>query len=596
MAIGNQWGEVIMIEIGSLESANLEMGGICIHTKEISFLNKERSAVSTHKPRHQPPSISIGIPVSLFLDNIRELMTARDLFVLLNKFVKVLDVFIPGKRRLFTKSRFGFATVSRFSDADTLMRKVNGLWVMDQMIVVKEAFGVRTHEIKGRAEPLNASRAQQVSSIATSLSRKFVSTASMQWKSYAAALKENGVADKIHSPGGLHVKEERTQWLYCSLIGTLAEGKAFYLLRRNCGGKLLILTFPSRRDRERALSGEVLALRSWFLWLRPLSNGCKPGVLRDAWIKCSGLPHQLWNYDNLARIGKMWGEVLREDYVLNMMALAFGWVKIRTSALQSISKEVSLLSNGVLFRIYATEESVFNPEQWVLGFLPIHVGPRGPKEQGYPGVQAVFWRRVRVPRQGRRVMASVNMAQEQGSLVVDLGRGFGPISLLKDTHASSVPLKESLGQRPMGLYNVSQGTAPGGLLRLPSTPFMGALHVSSEQLSTSQWVISNLGGQGCHMGDSSAAINLASSSVWRGRGVVLKKRIHGAVVRAAAVALTRGNSKELSHRHQALLQEATAAWDLGKSLGLQATGPDTEVVDKIFGMEVHDSPRRGCRE
>ncbi|GAB2271851.1 hypothetical protein Dimus_006681 [Dionaea muscipula] len=293
-----------------------------------------RPAVETRRYKHRAATRGTGTLVSIFIDNLPENMNARDLFMLANRFTSVVDVFIPNKRRVVTKSRFGFVKVLRQTNADILIRKVNGLWVRDRMIVAKKAIRVSSPEGRG-TKPLH-----------------------------------------------LHVEEERTQWLYCSIIDALKEGKDVHSFQEkflkhgplpfqltDCGGRLLILTFTDKNMKESALAGSM-ALQPWFRWLKPWSNECQPGVLREAWLKCTGLPHQLWNHQNLTQVGKIWGEVLPGDHVLRMMAMAFGWVKIRTSALQPISQDVLLLNNGVSCRVHVNEETYFNPEQWVMGCKP----------------------------------------------------------------------------------------------------------------------------------------------------------------------------------------------------------------------------------
>ncbi|GAB2288176.1 hypothetical protein Dimus_022518 [Dionaea muscipula] len=613
-----------------------------------------RPAVSVHKPRRRTSSEQARDPVTLFLDNIPDSFTARGLFMLLNKFVKVQDVFIPGRRRLFTRSRFGFAIVNGTSNADVLIKKVNGLWVMDQMIVVKKAFGARirtngtsSHTVRNAQD--NNNQGNIVSSYG-----KVGSPARLQMKSYADALKGMGVAEQGKPLGGLPVEEERTHWLYCSLIGTLAEGKDILSFKEefmhiqplpfqltDCGGKLILLTFNSKIDRQRALSGDSMALIQWFQWLTPWSNGCRPGVLREAWVKCTGLPHQLWNIDNLARIGNIWGDVRRGDHVLNMMALAFGWVKVRTSALQPIAEEVSLVNNGVLYRIHVHEESVFTPEQWLRrsesdatragkgddfqtpmeleqgwstqrshvseswlskgsgaagiyrgSGTPLAAGPdleEGEMRGGTPSAALTDNANISIsPTLGTSIVPfvpSANLAQQQGCLVVDLGRSFGPIPLIEDVHALKAALVENVGQQIEVVDFGCQGNDIGGPIR----------HISTQQLPTSQEIIARLGGQGRLMEDPPTGINVPASSVRRGGGGVLKKRTQGAVVRAAAVASTRRTSPEMSQTHQMLLKEATLAWDIGRSLGLRPSGSDAEACEKIFGMELRDSKMAGCR-
>ncbi|GAB2294120.1 hypothetical protein Dimus_028339 [Dionaea muscipula] len=527
-------------------------------------------------------------------------MSARDLFVLLEKFVKVYDIFIPGKRRIITKSRFGFVKVRGPEDAHFLIKKVNELWVSDQMMIVKEAFPVRLPLSKTRKFlPINHGSHQGNAGVSFSC-RENVPHPSRQKKSYVDALKgakvnvpndHRDVEVTRSSSPHVHVEEARTQWLYCSLIGTLADDKA---------------------------------------------------------IKCSGMPHQLWSQDTLARIGRLWGEVIRGDHILNMMAMEFGWIKVRTDTLQPISQEVSLLNNGVLFRISATEESVFTPEQWVNGLsrLPTatategfqvqrrrasgmssqrpHVSdsvlPAGSSFDGgnsyvapcrltmasgsivgetcdggvaeaSDGIENFSNSLSRNPTSHRIVpfATTTSFSLDRCQLVVDLGRAFGPIPLLHDNFDT----RGVLGSEPLALENVAQPNDVIGLLNQSDLQHTGQVQFLSGLSDTAQQKITKLGEQG-RAGENSSTFP-SSSSMRRGKGVLLKKKRCGITVKAVRDATMEGVQDASTRRDLTLYQEATAAWHLGQILGLQASGSDAGVIEKIYEMEIRDVHKGNAR-
>ncbi|GAB2290084.1 hypothetical protein Dimus_024374 [Dionaea muscipula] len=487
-----------------------------------------RLVVDSRKARFRSGNGSSGPLVSLFVDNLPEYMTARNLFMLLNKFVKVVDVFIPWKRRVVSNSRFGFVKVKGYSTADNLIKRVNGLWVMDQLLVVKEAFGVAQSVAKGRVSLGHRNHNQQTPADSPNPERGYVAQRFWERRSYVDVLKGTGNGGSRPPSLDVDIKEDRTSWLYCSLLGALAEDKdelafkeEFLRIRplsfqlTECGGRLLFLTFPDRDARETALTGEV-ALRSWFQWLRPWSNKGQPGVLRDAWLKCTGLPHQVWSQTNLAQIGTLWGDVIAVEHVIKMMAMAFGWVKVRTSALQPISQDVKLIYNGGSSWVHVSEESGFNPEQWVIGssrglqnytvnggtdrwqhgeanpgmtsqrsfvyesrlsvgptgiagiskgddILAAGIGPKGRETFGGKeadvGDDTNTILNSNMPITGSHAIVpfapSQSLAPDQCHLVVDFGRAFGPIPVIKNSHVTTLPWE---GHVVLDAMALGQGT------------------------------------------------------------------------------------------------------------------------------------------
>ncbi|GAB2273172.1 hypothetical protein Dimus_007975 [Dionaea muscipula] len=386
-----------------------------------------------------------------------------------------------------------------------------------------------------------------------------------QRQTYADALRGCRVSGDGSMSLGVQVEEERTNWLYCSMIGALYDEKDLQSFKEeflkirplpfqltDCGGQLVIITFPDKGAREKALLGGM-SLRSWFRWLKPWSNECKPGVLRDAWIKCSGLPHQLWNQENLARVGKLWGEVITGDHVLSMMSMAFGWIKVRTSALQPISQDVQLLNNGVSFRVHVTEESIFNPEQWVRGSSSRKTIADGGGGRRFQGVETLGISSQRSHVSDSRLSAGLSGISHRITAIVPFAsnRKYGPDRrhLVVDSgrhsaqfHRSIMKLANPLTQRGGEICmtedvvdHVAQDhdTVP---LQSKTYDYSQRAQRAQEPVSgnsiNSQEIIANLGSKGRLLGNCSTEVALVSSGVRGGRGALVEKKRKGVLVKA----------------------------------------------------------------
>ncbi|GMP41887.1 hypothetical protein CsSME_00011832 [Camellia sinensis var. sinensis] len=77
--------------------------------------------------------------ITIFVDNIPESMDPKGLFTLLCKFGIVKDVFIPGKRRQATRSRFGFVRYNCEVAAEIAIQKANGPWCDNRALMLKKA-------------------------------------------------------------------------------------------------------------------------------------------------------------------------------------------------------------------------------------------------------------------------------------------------------------------------------------------------------------------------------------------------------------------------------------------------------------------------
>ncbi|KAL7215151.1 hypothetical protein ACSBR1_027338 [Camellia fascicularis] len=77
--------------------------------------------------------------VTIFIDNIPDSMSPKRLFNLFQKFGLVKDVFIPGKRRRASRSRFGFVRYDCEVAAGIATQKADGLWCDNKELRVKRA-------------------------------------------------------------------------------------------------------------------------------------------------------------------------------------------------------------------------------------------------------------------------------------------------------------------------------------------------------------------------------------------------------------------------------------------------------------------------
>ncbi|GAB2280106.1 hypothetical protein Dimus_014743 [Dionaea muscipula] len=100
---------------------------------------------------------------------------------------------------------------------------------------------------------------------------------------------------------------------------------------------------------------------------------------------------------------------------------------------------------------------------------------------------------------------------DQCNLVVDLGRDFGPIPLLKDTCASSFPRMGLVGLSNEGVGQRLIASAEDDLSGQQSERFNRSQHDNSQIAPTSQQVIANLGQQGRLLGDSSNTMTMPAS-------------------------------------------------------------------------------------
>ncbi|GMP50808.1 hypothetical protein CsSME_00017278 [Camellia sinensis var. sinensis] len=192
--------------------------------------------------------------VTIFVDNIPNSVDPKGLFNLFSKFGTVKDVFIPGKRRQATRSRFGFVRYDCEVAATMVIQKADSLWCDNKALLVKRAEYQKFYrsgpmEHKGLRRGEDGKRTNQRYYLQQRQSHG-------EKKSYAEALVNGGssASEKVV----IKAYEEGNGWRYESLVVRLSIFLAVKDFRaelcrrglkdvivRECEGRIVLLSFSS---------------------------------------------------------------------------------------------------------------------------------------------------------------------------------------------------------------------------------------------------------------------------------------------------------------------------------------------------------------
>ncbi|KAL7211067.1 hypothetical protein ACSBR2_014032 [Camellia fascicularis] len=303
---------------------------------------------------------------TVFVDNIPSSLDAKSLFKLFNKFGVVKDVFIPFKRRKATNTRFGFVKFDCHVASDMAVQKTNGILVDDKVLVVKYA----THD---RSEL--SMRRPQANREAFNPNRGKGTTPYIGHKSFAEVLQGESTMVDIKASMTVKANEDGHGWLYESIIIRLNSDFSINSIRsalkdigldqvvvRQGGGRDAILTFKSQKE----LRSNIQKIKDWFKdWSRFILEW-RPGIQIDqercVWLKCHGIPLNLWNRSNLNNIGALWGTVLQLEGDLSQpKSFSYSRIKVVTTCMELINKTIHLECKGKLHPVFVCEDHFANP-------------------------------------------------------------------------------------------------------------------------------------------------------------------------------------------------------------------------------------------
>ncbi|KAG5521008.1 hypothetical protein RHGRI_033528 [Rhododendron griersonianum] len=307
---------------------------------------------------------------ALFVDNIPESHGLHWLQRTFNKFGVVKDAFIPWKRSKRTGNRFGFVRYGYHVSASMAVSQLNGVWVEDKKLFVKEA-------CFGRIKKMKENRANE--------RREFRNRD--DWPSQQAGQKAvstdgvsgqvvNGESSKKPSPNvTIQVNPIGNGWLFRSAVAVMHRVVPLMTLKvsfgletdkvaqfRALGGRSVLITFQSQEVRDELITGPWM--KRWFEAVKPWS-GEPASHERFVWLGCHGLPLNAWDNTTFKRIGEVWGHFIsvHED-TLKSISFAQGKLLIATEEMSKIERWIQLVVKGVKYDVLVKEISSFvNPDE-----------------------------------------------------------------------------------------------------------------------------------------------------------------------------------------------------------------------------------------
>ncbi|KAG5537241.1 hypothetical protein RHGRI_024627 [Rhododendron griersonianum] len=324
---------------------------------------------------------------TLFVDNIPEEKDHHWLQRTFNNFGVVKDAFIPWKRSKRTGNKFGFVRFDCHVSADMAVSRLNGIWVGNKRLFVKEAcFGQeenkkvpRIHERREQEQRNGVSHSQHTIKRANNQARE----SGLLWstkgfdKSYAQVV--NGESSKQTNPKAtLRINSSGNGWLLRSAVAVLRRVVSLVTLKvsfglemdkvaqfRALGGRSVLVTFQTQEERNALIKGPWM--ERWFESAKPWS-GDQASYERFAWLGCQGMPLNAWDHSSFKQIGELWGHFISVDEeTLRDLSFAQGKILIATEETKKIEQWVHLEVQGVKYEVWVKELSSFlNPNDHAL--------------------------------------------------------------------------------------------------------------------------------------------------------------------------------------------------------------------------------------
>ncbi|GMP24041.1 hypothetical protein CsSME_00001438 [Camellia sinensis var. sinensis] len=297
--------------------------------------------------------------ITIFVDNLPAKMDPKRLFRMYSKFGVVRHVFIPYKKsRVGTK--FGFVRYDCEVVAGLAIQKTNGVWCANKELKVKLADFVKSSGRKAvftsNAEPLGGQiKAPKVNSKITILK---------EGKSFAEVVKQGGV--EVTSCLKVLASDEGCDWLdstmivrlkSLNLVGSLEAMVKKYNHNVNIrfgGGNIVLLSFGSKVELDKEFSSVAVIIQDLCEEIRSWGEDFVLEPSRLVWLHCFGIPFHVWNPSTLQRIGNLWGDIIRIDF-LDSNSLVCGRILVHTRVMETINSKVLVDCHNKQFDVFVKE-------------------------------------------------------------------------------------------------------------------------------------------------------------------------------------------------------------------------------------------------
>lgn len=274
--------------------------------------------------------------------------------------------------------------------------KLNGVWVDDKRLFVKEAcFDLKDEKLKPKLPRFQGDRvggtSQRVkSSVINEVGLSTINGHGVShWNrktpdryfvqvlrgetSNPSPSKEQDITIKYVGVGN--------GWLLRSAVAVMNKVVPLSMLKlsfskeyteevqfRALGGIYVLITFQNSVERDALIKGPWM--ERWFDRVKPW-QGESASLKRFVWLSCSGVPLNSWNAETFKRIREVWRHfILLDEETLKDLSFAKGKILIATVETSRIEEWIRMEVQGVWYDVLVNEESSFvYPEEvgkWVL--------------------------------------------------------------------------------------------------------------------------------------------------------------------------------------------------------------------------------------
>lgn len=322
-----------------------------------------------------------GVVTSFFFSNIAASVGELELWKAFQRWGKVWEIFIPQKRDRFGR-RFGFVRFLNISNPSEVVKQLDNMEVGGRRLHVnfpRFEKARRDHQVpsgeglnsvkvdRGARKELQGSGFRSFKEALLQGNNRETNTNRVnQEKKHVRIQKKSGM-DKVDLD--LQLEGIPDNWLEKSFVGELRDITQAKSLQeellllgactiqvRTMGDNLVLLTGREGRELDYLLTNENEWIKNNFTLFEPWSPLFVPKN-RVVWVRCEGVPLNLWTRQCFDILVKSFGELVAVDEsTASFTTLDVARVQVRTAKLEAIqiSKRVKL--NAVVYWVRMVEE------------------------------------------------------------------------------------------------------------------------------------------------------------------------------------------------------------------------------------------------
>ncbi|GJZ41695.1 RNA-directed DNA polymerase, eukaryota [Tanacetum coccineum] len=317
------------------------------------------------------------ISISIYVSNLPETFSAKDLFHACNKYGHVVDSFIPLKRSKEGK-RFGFVKFINVSNVERLVGNLCTVWVGRYKLQANKArFG--RPPLNGRNIRNSKSDDRHLGGFKEPNVRPTNGNKETRNNSFASVLKSNqpnnlSSSNMIHDSSPAIALDDdclSANDLSCVAIGKIKDINALSNLSvilndegfddikiSYLGGYWVLIQSKSCASKEKLINHA--GVLNWFHELGNANNSFVSDI-RLVWIAIEGLPMCAWNNKALSKIVSPWGTLTPVDLVEDS-SLPYRKVCVTTKVSTIINDRTKIIVKGKVYWIRIRELEPWSPE------------------------------------------------------------------------------------------------------------------------------------------------------------------------------------------------------------------------------------------